>query len=185
MRSARAKSVRIKSGDRAALRAPLFVSGRGTSQNIRPRLRRGSNKEQWRESQQERLPVPHHPKNQRRNGRSPAPCEAQEPTPQRSLNPKESRPRRLANPTPTGVPIFAHAAVCKSVARDLGGRSPSLLHIRRPIAFGWSPSLLHIRRLVPFASSFRAPRAPRGILPTYGGKEINPQRTRRNDRPRR
>jgi hypothetical protein len=59
----------------------------------------------------------------------------EEPTPQRSLNPRESRPRRLANLTPAGVPIFALAAVCKSVAHDLGGRSPSLLHIRRPIPF--------------------------------------------------
>jgi len=95
-------------GDRAALRAPLFASGRGTSRKFRPRLRRGSNKEEWRASQQEssKQGTPPSGTRSQRNGRLPAPREAEEPMPQRSLNPTPRPPRRLANPTPAGVPIL-------------------------------------------------------------------------------
>jgi hypothetical protein len=70
------------------------------------------------------------PKNHRPNGGS---------------TPRPSTPADFANLTPAGVPIVGPVTVCKSVAHDLGGRSPSILHIRRP--------------------SSRAPRAQRRILP--------------------
>jgi DNA-directed RNA polymerase subunit RPC12/RpoP len=72
---------------------------------------------------------------QARKRRRPPLRQAQEPTPQPSLHPASEHPTDFANSSPTGVLFFALAAVCKSVAHYLAGRSPSLLHIRRPACY--------------------------------------------------
>jgi hypothetical protein len=133
--------------------APKGVGTR-TSRKIRPRLRRGSNKEQCRASQQESS----------KQGTTQAVRRAQEPTPQRSLNPAPRPPRHFANPTPAGVPVLAPSRFANPSPgvpmRDLANPSPATSAAgRRPFCIFDAGSIR------PFASSWRAPRAQHGILP--------------------
>src|ERR1700693_3588604 len=120
-------------GDRAALRAPLFASGRGTSRKIRPRLRRGSNKELWRASQQEGQPcaarrqdVP--PPGGRRDHHTDASVPARPPcynrrvcsstnaTPARSPSPRPKEILHWPSAGALGATIFAPSAARRSFA---------------------------------------------------------------------
>jgi hypothetical protein len=123
-------------GDRAALRAPLFVSGRGTSRKIRPRLRRV-----------EQGTMASKPKSSNQ-GTPPSGATTPRTNAATVAQPRASAPSAFCKSDACRRTHFGPVTVCKFVAHDLAGRS-----------------LLHIRRPVPFASSSRAPRAERGILP--------------------